>query len=539
MRKLFPVFCAVAILLPACQSDTDTQEGKPRFYNNPLYFADYPDPDVIRVDNDFYMVTSSFTYSPGLPLYHSKDLVHWQQITNIVDRREEEYFNVPQHGNGIWAPSIRYHNEHFFVYFGDPDFGIYMTKSGDPAGPWEPLILIGEGKGMIDPCPFWDDDGNAYIVHAWAKSRAGFNSILTMHRMSPEGDRVLDEGRTVFDGTETQPTIEGPKMYKRDGYYYIFAPAGGVRTGWQTVLRSENVFGPYEERIVMHQGSTDINGPHQGGWIELKSGEHWFIHFQDRLAYGRVLHLNPMEWFEDGWPIIGIDSDGDGIGEPVQSFRYPETGNEIQYIPQQTSDEFESSMLGLQWRWHANYRDAWFSLTENPGRLRLRSFPVSDINLWNVSQVITQKFPAEEFEVVTKIHLENLNDGDLTGLAAMGSDYATLRITQNNGERSIAYVVRMDANEGEEQHIFRESVLNSDTVYLKLEVTEGPLCAFSFSTNGDNYTVMGSGFEAKELQWVGAGIGLYCFSEKNGETSDTRGYADFEWFRVAYKENNM
>jgi len=509
------------------------------YYYNPLYYADYPDPDVIKVNNTFYMVNSSFTYSPGLPIYESKDLVHWKHLANIVDRRDEEAFNVPQHGNGIWAPAIRHQNGYFYVYFGDPDFGIYMSRAENPEGPWEPLTLVAEGKGLIDPCPFWDDDGNAYLVHAWAKSRAGFNSILTMHRMSPEGDRLLgdvEDGVTVFDGTESQPTIEGPKMYKRDGYYYIFAPAGGVRPGWQTVLRSENVFGPYEDRIVMHQGSTDINGPHQGGWVELDSGEHWFIHFQDRWAYGRILHLNPMEWLDDGWPIIGIDKTGDGIGEPVRRYRYPVTGNEIQAVPQLTSDEFNDQELGLQWRWHANYRDEWYSLTGNPGYLRLYSLPVDDSNLWNVPQVLAQKFPAEEFVVVAKVHVDNLADGDITGLAATGSDYATVRIRQHGDERILSYGIRYAANEegAMEKTVKRE--LHSDIVYLKLEVGKEAICSFSYSTDGENFEVLGTRFEAQELRWVGASVGLYCFNENPGSTQN--GYAEFEWIRFDYEEMN-
>lgn len=545
-----PVFLSSIFLsyvsLAGCADNADRQNAA-RTYNNPLYCADYPDPDVIRVGTNFYMVTSSFTYSPGLPIYHSNDLVHWRQIAHIVDRREGKFFDVPQHGNGIWAPSIRHQSGFFYVFFGDPDFGIYMTKTQNPAGPWEPLALVAGGKGMIDPCPFWDDDGNAYLVHAWAKSRAGFNSILTMHRMSSDGDRLLDNGTRIFDGTKTQPTIEGPKMYKRKGYYYIFAPAGGVRSGWQTVLRSEKVFGPYEDRIVMHQGPTDINGPHQGGWVELESGEHWFVHFQDRLAYGRVLHLNPMKWLDNGWPIIGIDNDGDGIGEPVHSFKYPAIGSTSstngvdagnKFISPQTSDEFDSSRLGLQWHWQANYREEWFSLTEHPGYLRLNSLPVSDTNLWNVPQVITQKFPAEEFEVVTKVNVKNLSDGDITGFAATGNDYATLQIKQTNGERSIAYIVCKDANKTVKCDTVRKLKLNSDAVYLKMKVTNGAVCAFSFGVNGNDYTLMGSGFEAKALKWVGAGIGLYCFSNSSQNISVAGGFADFEWFRVTYRESN-
>jgi beta-xylosidase len=547
MPKYYLAFLILTLL--ACQRGQSDRTATARTYQNPLYCADYPDPDVIRVEDDFYMVTSSFTYSPGLPIYHSTDLVHWRQIANIVDRRTENFFDVPQHGNGIWAPSIRFHDNHFFVFFGDPDFGIYMSKAKDAAGPWEPITLVAAGKGMIDPCPFWDDDGNAYLVHAWAKSRAGFNSVLTLHRMSVEGDRLL-EGLQIFDGTKTQPTIEGPKMYKRNGYYYIFAPAGGVRAGWQTVLRSKNVFGPYEEKIAMHQGTTDINGPHQGGWVELKSGEHWFIHFQDRRAYGRVLHLNPVQWLDDGWPIIGVDIDGDGIGEPVNGHDYPnlaitalENDNEVSTISQQASDEFDNPQLSLQWRWQANYRDEWFSLMENRGYLRLKSLAVSDVNLWNVSQVLTQKFPAEEFEVVAKVHLNNLRDGDITGLAATGSDYAALQITQTGGKRVGAYVVCEEANKTARSYALTELELDSDTVFLKMNVAKGPVCEFSFSTTGEDYTVMGSGFEAKELRWVGASIGLYCFSDSSlvarTAANNKRGFVEIDWFKVSCRESNL
>ncbi len=263
--------------------------------------------------------------------------------------------------------------------------------------------------------------------------------------MSLEGDRLIDDGVVVFDGTKTQLTIEGPKMYKRNGYYYIFAPAGGVTPGWQTVLRSKNVFRPYEERIVMHQGDTNINGPHQGGWVELESGQHWFVHFQCNHAYGRMLHLNPMQWLDDDWPIIGFDRKGDSIGEPVCTFRYPNTGNPPQFVPQQTSDEFDGELLGLQWRWQANWRQEWFSLTQNPGHLRVFSIPAPNENLYTLSQVLTQKFPAQAFEVTTKMNIGNLKEGDMAGLAATGNDYATLRVSRNNGRAILTFAQRYKA----------------------------------------------------------------------------------------------
>ncbi len=242
-------------------------------YTNPIIDADYSDPDVIRVGDDFYLTASSFNCIPGLPILHSKDLVNWKIIAHALqEQRPLDEFDRPQHGNGVWAPAIRYHNNEFYIFYGDPDFGIYMVKARNAAGPWSKPLLIRKARGWIDPAPFWDDDGNAYLVHAWANSRSGIKSILTINRMSPDGTKLLDEGKMVFDGRVHHPTIEGPKLYKRNGYYYIFAPAGGVATGWQTVLRSKNIYGPYEDRIVMDRGTTLINGPHQGGWVELKIG---------------------------------------------------------------------------------------------------------------------------------------------------------------------------------------------------------------------------------------------------------------------------
>lgn len=244
-----------------------------------------------------------------------------------------------------------------------------------------------------------------------------------------------------------------------------------------------------------------------------------------------------MEWLDDGWPIIGIDKEDDGIGESVRRYRYPDTGNEIRFTPQLTSDEFNDPQLGLQWRWHANYRDEWFMLADNPGFLRFISLPVDDSNLWYVPQVVTQKFPAEEFEVITKVHLGNLNLGEITGMAATGSDYATLRIWQEDDTRYIAYAVRNDANDNGNLEKRYKQELDSDIVYLKLDVAKETICLFSYSTDGEQFEIIVSGFEAQELRWVGASVGLYCFNDDLGLAQS--GYADFEWIRFEYEELNI
>src|SRR6185295_2245063 len=230
-------------------------------YKNPIIHADYSDPDVVRAGDDYYLVASSFNCAPGIPILHSKDLVNWRIIGHVFKRQPPfDVFNKPQHGNGVWAPSIRYHAGEFYIFYPDPDRGIYMTKAASAAGPWTEPLLIKSAKGWEDPCPLWDDDGKAYLVSAMVGSRSGIKSILVMSRMSPDGTKLIDDGVMVFDGHAKHPTIEGPKLYKRNGYYYIFAPAGGVETGWQTVLRSKNIYGPYEDKVVLAQGKTEVNG---------------------------------------------------------------------------------------------------------------------------------------------------------------------------------------------------------------------------------------------------------------------------------------
>lgn len=323
-------------------------------YKNPVLYSDYSDPDVIRVGDDYFMTASSFNEIPGLPILHSKDMVNWKLVNYaITDLIPKETYKVPQRGNGVWAPSIRFHKGEYFIYWGDPDFGVFMVKTKDPLGKWEEPVWVMEGKGLIDTCPLWDDDGNAYLVHGWAGSRAGVKSILTINKMNPEGTKVLDKGVHIFDGHDAHPTVEGPKFYKRNGYYYIFAPAGGVATGWQLVLRSKNIYGPYEEKIVLEQGKSKINGPHKGAWVDTPNGQDWFYHFQDVDAGGRLVHLQPMKWEKD-WPVIGIDTDKNGIGEPVLTHKKPEVGKIFPIETPAESDEFNDDKIGLQWQWSAN-----------------------------------------------------------------------------------------------------------------------------------------------------------------------------------------
>jgi len=504
-------------------------------YKNPVLHADYSDPDAIRVGDDYYLTASSFNCMPGLPVLHSKDLVNWTLINYALKKQEPEaLYAIPQHGKGVWAPSIIFHHGEYRIYYPDPDFGIYMVKTKDPAAEWDKPVLVMAGKGMIDPSSFWDEDGKAYLAIAWAGSRAGVNSLLTVYPMNADGTMVSGEGKHVFDGHGKNHTVEGPKFYKHNGYYYLFAPAGGVSTGWQLVLRSKNIYGPYEEKVVMDQGKTNVNGPHQGALIQTQTGEYWFLHFQDKGAYGRVLHLEPVKWV-DNWPVIGLDRNGDGKGEPVVSFKKPNVGKQYPIATPAESDEFNAESPGLQWQWQANPKIQWSAQIRNSGFLRLFAYPtpVAAVNLWPVPNLLMQKFPAADFTATAKVTYTTeweVWQGKKAGLLIMGNDYAYIAVSKDEKGYQISEVVCKDALNGNTEKLIEERPLSNATVYLRVNVA-APLavCTFSYSEDGVNFKPLGSAFSAQPDKWIGAKVGLFCTS-----TPDTRigGYADFDWFRI-------
>jgi beta-xylosidase len=500
-------------------------------YKNPIINADYSDPDVIRVGTNFYMTASSFNVVPGLPILHSHDLVNWTIINHAVRELEpREIFDKPQHGGGVWAPSIRFHKGTFYIYYGDPDFGIYMVKATDPAGMWSKPVLVKGAKGWIDPCPLWDDDGNVYLVHAFAGSRAGIKSILVVNRMNSEGTQVVDDGVTVFDGHASDPTVEGPKYYKLNGYYYILAPAGGVSTGWQLALRSKNIYGPYEKKIVLAQGKTAVNGPHQGALVDTPIGEWWFLHFQDKGAYGRVVHLEPAVW-KNGFPVIGADPDGDGTGEPVMKFRKPNVGKVTYPIETpQDSDEFNTARIGPQWQWHANPRSEWALSFPEKGVIRLYSVeqPSGFRNLWDVPNLLLQKFPAEEFVATAKVRLDARFEGERFGMVVMGADYSYIGVVNRKGKLYLSQSLAMDADKGSVETEGPQVLVSSNDHYFRVSVKKGAICSFSYSSDGKSYTGVGKPFKAREGRWIGAKIGFFFL--RPGRFNDA-GSADIDWFR--------
>ncbi len=499
-------------------------------YKNPIIHADYSDPDVIRVGNDFYMVASSFDAVPGLPILHSKDLVNWTIIGHALKKQIPfDHFSKTQHGNGVWAPSIRYHNNQFYIFYPDPDFGIYVITSQKINGDWSEPKLVEAGKGLIDPCPLWDDDGKVYLIHAFAGSRAGIKNILVIKQMNADATKTIDAGKLVYDAHGIETTVEGPKLYKRNNYYYIFAPAGGVSTGYQIVLRSKNIYGPYERKVVLHQGSTNINGPHQGAWVTTQKNEDWFLHFQDKAAYGRIIHLQPIIWKND-WPIIGANIDKDGVGEPVSQFKKPNVGNVFEKITAQDSDEFNNAELGLQWQWQANPQQSWAYNYNDALRMFSQKKSDSAKNYWDVPNVLLQKFPAEEFKVTTNINFHPNLENEKIGFMVMGTDYAYLSLNKKQDGIYIIYSVCKNADKGNAEQERIISKIESNEIYFSVEVKKNAVCNFSYSADNKIFISVDESFIARPGKWIGAKFGFFCSRDV---TTNDSGYADIDWCRIS------
>ena len=560
MNKTFMMLlAAVSMTVNAqhYQSQVWSPDNGDGTYTNPVINADYSDPDVCvgASGEDYYMTASSFQCTPGLPILHSKDLVNWEIINYALDNLYEgnaellEHFSTPQHGAGVWAPSIRYHNGWYYIYWGDPDYGVYMVKTQNPAGKWENPVCVIKGQGYIDTTQLWDEDGRCYLVNGWANSRSKYASVLTVREMSADGTRPIGQPVIVFDGNGTaNRTCEGPKFYKRDGWYWIMCPAGGVPEGFQLAMRSKSPYGPYEHKIVLSQGKTNINGPHQGGWVHTKYGEDWFLHFQDKEAYGRVVHLNPVDW-STGWPIMGKK------GEPVTTYRKPKT-SDAHIVNPVESDEFNSPIIGKQWQWQANY-DEKFGVPTAFGTMRIYTYKLSENwkNFWEVPNMLLQKTPADEFMATAKLRFTSKADGQMGGLIMMGHNYQALVVKRVDKAFQLLILTCQDADRGKPQQEELIATLKPtaedktdykpgihEDIYLRLKVSNAeagvahggqPLVSFAWSQDGKKFKDCGHQYTMKQGKWIGAKFGFIAV-ETNPKVD--RGWVDADWIRISPQE---
>lgn len=485
-----------------------------------LVFSDYSDPDVCRgKDGGYWLTASSFQCAPGLPILYSEDLCQWELVNYAIDAvpvprgevRTCSFENGVQqagegvpHGQGVWAPSIRLHGDTYYIYWGDPDYGVWMTKTRDPRGKWDEPVLVLRGKGVIDTCPLWDDDGRVYLVNGWAASRCGFNSVLTVRELSADGSRVIGSPVLVYDGqVEGNYTVEGPKFYKHDGMYYILAPAGGVEKGWQLALRSNSVYGPYESCIVFNAG-----GIHQGGLIDDA-----FIAFKDNGLYGRVLHRLDVRW-KDGWPMMSKSR----LDKPSV---LTVSGSEHQ-----------------RYQWHSNYQDSFGFPTATGMRVYGYNLPQGYTNCWEVPNLYLKKFEGEEFVDTLRLTVTATADGHESGVIVMGRDYCRLSVLFKDGNFHLRQLVCMNADKGNAEQPTADIVVIPARRYnagardnyecrlsFIVRCQKGGDCTFAYSVDGKSFTWLPTHFKAREGKWIGAKYGIFSLSPE----AVRKGWCDVEF----------
>jgi len=500
-------------------------------YKNPILNGDYSDPDVIRVNDDFYMISSTFHMSPGVIILHSNDLVNWTIIGHAfadLSQFNDEYGpeKMGEYSHGVWAPAIRYHDGKFWVYVFDPSFGLFMTTATNPAGPWEPATLVMKAVNHDDCCPFWDDDGQMYLTGAryppWVDDQPRTYDIL-LWKLSYDGKSVLDSGTIIHRGHGSEAT----KILKINGWYYIFYcehQDGEFKNDrMQMAMRSKNLYGPYEHHRLIQQRKEEDRTPGQGGLVDAKDGSWWFIHQQGNSNYlGRQAVLEPVTWI-DGWPIIGKVMH-DGVGSMVWEYEKPLQGYPVAH-PQST-DEFSSLSLMPQWEWNHAPRNTKWSLTERNGFLRLHASMPSHHGFWGASNTLAQRcMGTESAYATTLLNVEGMADGQEAGLCIMGGNVWMLQVYQENGNR----ILRTKAGGKQEDFMIVANQDIGQEIWMRV-LTNGDNFCFQYSLNGITFLEIGSSFKPYFLNWRAVQVGLFSFNEK-----ENAGYIDVDWFKYVYR----
>lgn len=479
-------------------------------YTNPVISADFPDPDVILVDDVYYFVSTTMFIFPGVTILKSYDLVNWEYCSNAVPRFDfHDCYNLDgcnRYSHGQWATSLKYYGGKYYLLFITLDEGGFLCTAEKAEGPWQIKKLP---KGFYDPGLFFDDDGKIYVAHGYSKI-----SITEVDaNLAPKGDDVL-----VYTG-DIRRGLEGAHVYKINGYYYLYCTYGGV-DGIQVALRSKDIYGPYEQKVAISDTTHGVNfGIHQGALIQTQSGEWWTMLFVDSGPFGRFPSLQPVTWVDD-WPMVGVN------GKGVITYRKPNVGKKypIKVLP--TSDEFDGTTLGMQWGWNHNSDSTKWSLTKNPGFLRLSTAKVVS-GLREARNTLTQRMFSYYSKTipttaVTKLEADKMKDGDIAGLAVFQDPYAYIAVKQVNEAKYIVMV-----NNGK---TIDSVAVNHSTIYLRAQAHFGTsLASFSCSFDNKTFTSLGNELSMRFNLSVFTGNKFCLF---NYATKETGGYVDFDWFRT-------
>ncbi|WP_114560479.1 glycoside hydrolase family 43 protein [Desertihabitans aurantiacus] len=492
--------------------------------SNPVLDADWPDPDAIRVGEEIWMVASSFNRAPGLPLLRSRDLVDWEHVTNALPALEPAgHYALPRRGSGVWAPSIREHDGEVFLVYPDPDHGIFVLRAPHPSGPWSTPHLLLPGRGLIDPCPLWDEDGRAYLVHGWARSRARVKNRLSLVEITPDLRSPLGPGEVIIDGDALDmTTLEGPKAYRHDGYVWIWAPAGGVADGYQVVFRARHPRGPFEHRVVLAQQGSSTNGPHQGALVDDATGAHWFLHFQDRGVFGRVVHLQPVVLGEDGWPHVGEPVD-EHLGRPVDEVPLlgaVATGRSDDDAPGYReplrSDDFATPGLHPRWHWQANPDPQWVR-ADGDGRIGLAAVASPRGDLRDHGAVLGQQLPGRPSVWRTTLELPALAPGsplpapERAGVVVLGHAYAWAGLRRDADGVSLVSGV-MGPDDADEVLTVHRRLATDPAAKARVRLSVAVDAAGRVTLTADDDVLL-DGWQSREGHWIGAEVGLFAAAD--------------------------
>lgn len=501
--KAFLVIALLVLSSPLYAQQSDNEDGT---YTNPVIWADFPDNDVIRLGDTYYMVATSMYFFPGVPVLKSTDLVNWEYAANVVPQfKQHPFYDLNggnRYGKGQWASSIRYHNGKFYILFLTLDEGGFLCTATKAEGPWEIRKLV---RPYYDAGLFFDDDGRIYIAHGYGK----ISMTEVDAQLAP-----ISKDSVVFDKVQ-RPGLEGSHVYKINGYYYIYATYGGG-DGYQVCLRSKNIFGPYEEKTVL---KDDMNlhgmGVHQGALIETPQGEWWSVIFQDRRGVGRVPTLQPVQWV-DGWPIVGEN------GRAVVTHTKPGTRaiSPVRVLP--ASDEFSTDQLGMQWAWNHNPNDSAWSLTRRKGYLRLTTGRIA-ADLLHAPNSLTQRIFGPFSDGTTELDVSNMKTGDIAGLAVLQLPYAFIGVKAATRGK---FIVMEHAG-----HTIDSIALGKrNIVYFKAAVsTTKDQAHFYYSFDNKTFIPLGDtlNMQFNLKMFTGNRFALFNYA-----TVQTGGAVDFNWFRM-------
>jgi beta-xylosidase len=523
MKRVIVILALAALIMSAGvlaqKTHSDNGDGT---YTNPIIAADFPDPDVILVDSVYYMVNTTMFTFPGVPVVKSRDLVNWEYCCNAVPRFDlSPCYNLDgcnRYGHGPWATSLRYHNGKFYMLFITLDEGGFLCTASRAEGPWEMRRLP---KGFYDPGLFFDDDGRIYVAH-------GYSDIHITEldaNFAPKGNDSL-----VYTG-DIRRGLEGTHVYRIGGYYYLYCTYGGL-DGFQAALRSKNIYGPYEQKVVIRDTTHGVNfGIHQGALVKTQTGEWWTVLFVDNGPFGRFPSLQPVTWV-DGWPMVGVN------GKAVVTYRKPNVGRTYPTTTLPTSDDFSATDLGMQWSWNHNPDPTCWSLTERRGFLRLKSASVVD-SLPKARNTLTQRmfaYYSDTLETIasTKMEFSQLQEGDIAGLAVFQAPYAFIGVRRSHGKNYLLMV-----NNG---RIVDSLLIDGTTIYLRATALHGSGAApyyhgksvprsgratFSYSTDNRSFTPFGNELQMTFSLRIFTGNKFCLF---NYATLNRGGYVDFDWF---------